>query len=284
MDRDLRCTQFADDTSYYITHNRPGFAQSCINRHLVCLSKYFTDWKMIINHTKTEFINILGFARDTTPKLRRDARNMTITTSGHIIEHSKTMRFLGMHLQTNNRFSFHIDNRLKKANFAKFKLARFFKRRKIPTHVRSSIYKMYVRPIITYAAPVWCRPPNVSSHQMEKLRLFERGILRNATGSTRPRGSFKYPNAKDLYGDANCLRIDRYIGIRHVSFYNKLRNNTNHKFSGILSDRPSGSRTYPKIDLIHSMNESGQLILNDSFSLFNKRYDGLPGTVYSLNQ
>lgn len=284
MDNGLKCTQFADDTSFYITHNRPGFAQCCINRHLVCLSKYFNDWKMILNHSKTDFINILGFTRDTTPKLRRDAHKMTITTNGHVINHSKSMRFLGLHLQCNNRFSLHIDNRLKKAKFTKFKLARFFKRRNIPTSVRSSIYKLYVRPIVTYAAPVWCRPPNVTSHQMEKLRLFERGILRTATGSTRPIGSFKYPNATNLYRDANCLRIDRYIGIRHVGFYSKLRKKLNPKFTGILAERPPGNGTYPKIDLIHTLNESGQLILNDSFSLFNKRYNGSPGSVYSLNQ
>lgn len=280
----LKCIQFADDTSFYYTHKNPGFAQFYFNSHLETLNTYFNDWKMVLNHSKTEFINILGFAKDTNPTLRKKARNIKITSNGTLIKISDNIRFLGLQLQTNNRFIKHIDNRLTKARYAKFKLTRFFKRIKIPSKVRSTIYKMYVRPIITYASPAWCRPPNISSHQMERLRCFERGILRSTTGSVRPRGTYRYPNASSLYADASCLRIDRFVANRHLNFFNKLSASPNEKFAGILAPRSRGSGTYPPIDLIYAMHNDGQLVINDRMSLFNKRYNGLPGPVYSLNQ
>lgn len=132
MDPELKCIQFADDTTFYRTHNNPLVTQYYFNRHLIALNKYFLDWKMKLNNSKTEFINVLGLARDTDYKLRRDSRAMIIVSDGNIIEHSDNIRLLGLQLQTNNRFIKHIDTRLKKANFAKFKLNRFFKKRKIP--------------------------------------------------------------------------------------------------------------------------------------------------------
>lgn len=280
----LICTQFADDTTYHLTHNNPGLAQNSFNLLLKLLFKYFNDWKLVLNHDKTEFINILGLARDTNSSLRRRAKNMRISSGGRLIRHSGCIRLLGMQLQTNNRFIKHIDLRLKKARVAKFHLNRFFKRRKIPINIRCNVYKMYVRPILTYASPVWFRRPNSSSHQIERLRSFERGILRTATGSFRERRSFKHVNASLIYNRARCMRIDRYMAIHHVNFYRKLHTSGNIKFGRIISRRLPGRQTYSAIDYLYALHNDGRLPLNDQFSLFNTRYNGLPGHVYSLNQ
>lgn len=280
----LNCIQYADDTTFFITHNNALAAQNIINTHLVTLNKYFNEWKMLVNHSKTEFINIIGFTRDTNRRTRREARNMIITNNKHMIGHSTSIRLLGVHFQSNNRFIRHINNRLVRANFAKYKLNRFFKRRKIPVNVRCNIYKMYLRPILSYAAPVWCRPPNITSHQMERLRSFERGVLRTATGYARPRGSFLHSNASNLYADASCPRIDRYMATRHCSFYSKLGLSNIPKFTKIVRNFPIGSSTYPRIDLFSAMHNNNQLVLNDQLIIFNKRYNGQPGLVYSINQ
>lgn len=280
----LVCNQFADDTSYFLTHNCPGFAQNILNKHIISLSNYFRDWKMILNHDKTEFINIIGQCRDTRQALRRAARNMKIMANGHLINHSSVMRLLGVYFRPDNRFINHINIRLKKANYAKFKLTRLFKRLSIPINTKSSIYKMYVRPILTYASPVWCRPPLVSSHQMERLRLFERGILRSATNTFRDRGSYIYPSASTIYRVAGCSRIDKYMAERQISFFEKLKSSSNPKFGNIISTRQRGTGRYPVIDLLHVMHEAGQFRINNEFSLFNTRYNHAPGMVYSLEQ
>lgn len=280
----LNCIQFADDTTFYVTHKNPNQIQNYFNTLLVILNQFFSNWKLILNHTKTEFINILGMAKDTNPTLRRRARNIKISLNGNVINHSSSIRLLGLHLQTNNRFNKHITKRLDKARMAKFHLMRFLKRRKIPPDIKCNIYKMYIRPILTYASPVWFSLPNSSSHQIERLRLFERGILRSATNTYRDRGSFKHVNAKILYQRARCLRIDRFMALRHISFYNKIHSANDPKLAGIVAPRRPGIGRYRSIDSIRAMHENGQLIINDQFSLFNTRYNGEGGPVYSLNQ
>lgn len=280
----LKCSQFADDTNFRYTHCDPSFAQTVFNSHLVELHKYFDNWKLILNSSKTEFINILGRAIDTKPRIRRAARNMIIRSHDHQIKPCDSIRLLGMQFQTNNTFVNHINIRLKKANAAKYFLTRFFKRRRIPYNVKCNVYKMYVRPILTYASPVWFRQPSTSSHQCERLRTFERGILRTATNSFRKRGTFKHINASLIYQKARCLRLDRYMALRHVNFYHKLHTVNNRKFNSIVSRRPPGSGRYPSIDYMSVMHDNNQLTINDQFSLFNTRYNGGVGSVYSLNQ
>lgn len=74
------------------------------------------------------------------------------------------------------------------------------------------------------------------------------------------------------------------MALRHISFYNKLHTSSNPKLSGIVATRPPGSGFYQPIDSIRSLHENGQLVINDQFSLFNTRYNGEAGSVYSLNQ
>lgn len=279
----LKCLQFADDTTFYISHSDPPFAQNVLNTFLITLSTYLEKWKLILNENKTEFINILGMARDTNPKLRRLARNMRITLKGNVIKHSSNIRLLGMHLQCNNRFIKHIDNRLSKAKISKFHLNRIFKRYKMPINIKCNIYKIYIRPILSYASPIWCRQPNVSSHQMERLRVFERSILRSATNSHRDRGSYKYINSKYLYNKANCLRIDRFMALRHLKFYNNIHNSNTPKLKNIILHQNENG-PYETIDALLLHHNHGNLVINDQFALFNTRYNQEPGLVYSLNQ
>lgn len=281
QNQSLKCVQYADDTSYYATHSNPSLFQTIFIGHFNNLNKYFKDWKLLLNTGKTEFINILGQAGDTNKNLRKQADEMRITVSGHLVPHSKFIRLLGLHFQRNARFTEHISIRLKKARTAKLLLNRFFKRRAIPTNIKSNVYKLYLRPIITYASPVWCSIPLVSSHQMERLRIFERSALKTSTNSHRSIGSFKHINASIIYKRARCARIDKFMVIRSVKFFNQIAKLNSAKFNHIFKHR---NGRYPSIDYMRKLHASGQLKLNDRLDHFNRRYNGQNGFVYSLNQ
>lgn len=76
--------------------------------------------------------------------------------------------------------------------------------------VKITMYKSLIRPIITYACPIWF---NISPSIMEKLRVFERKCLRTCTSLYRtPQSDYKkYVNNKMLYSKANIIRIDNCI-------------------------------------------------------------------------
>lgn len=77
--------QFADDATTYCTYDNPGHAQNALNKHLVRLSGYFANSKLLLNEGKTEMLHIMGFARDTSRTLRRGARNIKISLKGKLL-------------------------------------------------------------------------------------------------------------------------------------------------------------------------------------------------------
>lgn len=72
------------------------------------------------------------------------------------------------------------------------------------------MYQTLIRPIITYACPVWF---NISPSYMERIRTFERKCLRACTKTYRTpeSGYMKYVSNKKLYEKANVIRIDNFM-------------------------------------------------------------------------
>ena len=122
-----RNLQFADDTSIYVTHDRPDLAQFALNEHLTNLGEFFHNSKLCLNERKSELIHVLGMARDTNPRLRRCTRQIKISISGHVLQASNDIRLLGVRVQTNNRFTKHVELRIQKARRAKFHIGGMLK-------------------------------------------------------------------------------------------------------------------------------------------------------------
>lgn len=279
LHHEIKISQFADDTTLYYTHSEPRLAQNYFNIYLQQLTDWFKNWKLKLVENKTELLHVLGQVRDTDINLRRRIRNMKITLSGHRLEPKNEIRLLGLQFQTNNRFTKNINIRLIRAKNAKFHLNRILRNAKINTKIKITMYKMYIRPILMYASPVWIRQPQVSSHQMERLRIFERQCLRNAANIRRPVGTYKHVKISDIYRVADCIRIDRFAVQNHLSFFNKAKHNV--KFRNILK-RFSG--TYGSMPELLDQHMAGNLLINDRLEIFNRRYNGLSGNVYNTDQ
>lgn len=277
----IKITQFADDTTLHVVHDDPARAQNSLNRYMGKLHKYFTSWRLSLNEKKTELIHILGMARDTNPKLRRLCRNMKIRVNNHTLPIKNNIRLLGLQLQTNNRFTKHITLRLEKAKRAKFHLNRIIKNSKINIKTKTTIYKMYIRPILMHGCAVWCRQPQVSSHQMELLRIFERSVLRSTANIRRERNSYKHVPTKNIYEASDCIRIDRFVVQNHIDFYNKLNHSNNPKFNTIKNS--TARAPYQNMPYLWNQHSAGNLSEDDRVTLFNTRYGGKPGLVYNLD-
>lgn len=206
---------------------------------------------------------------------------MKISISGHALQAKNDIRLLGVRVQTNNRFTRHVESRIQKARRAKFHIGGILRNKHVDKRIKCMVYKLYIRPILTYAAPVWCRPPAVSAHQMERLRIFERSCLRSAANVHRPRGQYKHVRIGRIYSAARCIRIDRFVARNHIRFFAKVKSSSNTKFSQI-ADRPVPG-TYPPIDHIRDLHERGLLVQNDQMLLFHQRYSG-NGLVYNTGQ
>lgn len=131
-----------------------------------------------------------------------------------------------------------------------------------------------------YASTVWCRQPQLSSHQMELMRILERGILRQTANIRRNRGSFKHVCAADVYKNANCIRLDRFAIQNNINFFNNLIAFRNDKFKNICNSYPD--KPYQCMPQLFLRNRMGRLFHNDKLLISNRSYSNCQRLVYNV--
>ncbi|CAG5102748.1 Protein of unknown function [Cotesia congregata] len=98
---------------------------------------------------------------------------------------------------------------LKKGKNAFRANSRIFYDRNIQTKAKLICYQLLVRPIISYAAPIWW---DVGLSVMEKYRKFERSCLKTCLGRYRSAESnyIKRLSNKEIYDLADIRRFDNF--------------------------------------------------------------------------
>lgn len=282
IDDFVKTIQYADDTSLHCTSDSPGRVQNALNLHLIRLSRFFSRWKLLLNENKTELVIFLGFAREASRSLRRRFQNLSISINGFLLRPKARLRFLGLIMNRNNRFVHHVDHALAKARKSYFALRPMFRSQLIDPVVKCNLYKIYVRPVITYASAIWARPVSLSSHQMERLRSFERMVLRQAANVRRNIGSFRYLNSSALHAVSGCPRVDRFIVEKAVGFFQRCHESASPKIHSLT--RPCGGRVFSDLSHVWRLSGNGELYSNGNLLLFHGAYSDANRLVYNINQ
>lgn len=88
------------------------------------------------------------------------------------------VRYLGVILDKRLNFKKHIHNTLTKAQRTLSRIYPLMCRyNKLSTENKLILYKMLIRPILTYAAPIWC---GISNTDFKRLQIFQNKCLRLA--------------------------------------------------------------------------------------------------------
>lgn len=170
-DNDIKNIFFADDTIINITTNKIKRAQEILNRHMNKIANYTKKWKLKLNENKCEQISIIGQCTDTTTATRKQAKNIEIKINNKSIKKCTSVKYLGVMLANNMKFTKHVDHIIKKINSVKTNLAKIFTSKYIKSEIKTLCYKQLIRPMILYACACWM---DISSHQMERIRKCER--------------------------------------------------------------------------------------------------------------
>lgn len=158
---------FADDTIAY----KHSYRIDTIVNHLQkttsnCL-RFFNKWKIRANESKTEAIIFTK---------RRPVINSNILVNNKAVEWCSYVKYLGVILDTRLTFTKHIDTQCHKAIGALVKLFPLLNRDS-SLNIKNKIllYKTVIRPILTYAAPVWS---NTCAANYKKLQVVQNKCLR----------------------------------------------------------------------------------------------------------
>lgn len=189
--------------------------------------------------TKTEAILLTK-----STKMINQQYNHVIKFCGEDIAWKSSAKYLGVILDSKLTFGVNIKENLKKANKALATLYGLMKKNSgLPQFEKLTIYRAYIRPIMTYACPVF---NNAAAIHMKKLQVMQNKCLRmalNAPYRTR---------ITSLHKKAKIPTIKSFIDKLTKSFYEKSAK-SNNKLISSLGHR---HKLVPKSKIRHKMPRS----------------------------
>lgn len=215
----MKKLSYADDTAIIVSEKDVFKAESTINEYLSKVINYTNRFKLKLNKSKCELLVILGRWADIGQYTREKLKIVNIVIEGHKLKLSKEIKYLGITYNKQFHFRTHIDERLKKANNAYYSCKNLFHNKVLDCKVKSLLYKSLIRSIISYGFAAW---NSINSFNMEKIRKFERKMLRACTQLYRKEDSTKYINSSKVYNAANCKRFDVFVNDVQMKFFEKL--------------------------------------------------------------
>lgn len=202
---------YADDFKILVADSKPSIVrrelESLVNR----VVDHYLLWNLRVNPPKCETILYHKPLRFLNVNKRREIREFKINIraggSRYTIEHKKSVRYLGTQLDYLLRMHEHAMTQLTKARSAFRANSRLFFSRSLSTRAKVICYMLLIRPLLTYAFPVWW---NLAASTMEKFRKFERSCLRACLHIYRAPNTKRFISNKIIYNRAGIPRIDSF--------------------------------------------------------------------------
>lgn len=207
---------FADDLIVYLAGKNVKLLQDHLEKLLDNIFKYYKLWNLTPNPSKCEIITFHRPVTNMSGKQKKELQafkiiaNKTDTHDGIIIPRKKSVKYLGYNIDYLLRGNEHIQHQLTKAKQTLKINSKLFYNKHLSTKAKTICYQLLIRPILTYACPIWW---NMGPSMMEELRVLERSILRICTEKSRSKKTNykRYINNTELLNIAEVSRIDSFI-------------------------------------------------------------------------
>uniref|UniRef100_A0ABD2W6P4 Reverse transcriptase domain-containing protein n=1 Tax=Trichogramma kaykai TaxID=54128 RepID=A0ABD2W6P4_9HYME len=203
---------FADDLIIYTAHRNMLKVQNDLQDIFTKIIKYYNQWKLQINPTKCEtilFRHPLSKEMNYTMKHWKEFK-IKDSTQNIAIPHKREVKYLGIILDDLLKFNAHSEAQINKAKKVFAKLSNLFHSPHLSPRAKIISYLCLIRPILISGCPIWFNLPAAS---MEKLRLFERKVIRiclNKYKSAHSNYTRSISNV-NLLTMAGIPRIDSFI-------------------------------------------------------------------------
>ena len=170
---DSTTIQFADDTTVYVTGKDNNDLKQTAERELLKLSQWMKDNGLTINESKTKMIQFLG------TNLEISLNGIPITRCGPS-EIEKSFNFLGIILDNNLTWKYHIEKVISKLNKGRYALFKF--RNCLNKRSKSLLFNSFINSHLRYGISLWgaAKGPTLkklTTTQKSCIRLLSRGIV-----------------------------------------------------------------------------------------------------------
>lgn len=185
---------FADDKALLTFSYRISAIVNRLNQAADKTFKYYNKWKIKVNVQKTEAIIFTK---------RRPVINEKVCFNGHYVDWSKSVRYLGLFLDSKLTFTNHINYSSDKALSLLLKYYPLLNKKSVLSNENKlNIYKIIVRPAMLYASQVWSMTCQTN---FSKLQVQQNKFLRLA-GKYR-----KFTPISTLHKELNIETVYDYV-------------------------------------------------------------------------
>lgn len=208
--KDSEVAYYADDTGIFTSANRSNTIVKRLQKALDTIDLYFQTWKIKINGGKTQAI-IFPFNNQ-----RRRAPSLPLMYRSTQIEFAKSVKYLGVHLDAKLTFAEHIKYTRDKAHTcfgALYPLLR--SRAHLDKSIKMTLFKSMIRPILTYASPVWTDAAQSHRKQLQ--------VIQNKCIKTIFNLPWRQPS-NSLHHITGLAPLDLFISTGTVKFISACRN------------------------------------------------------------
>ena len=228
-DRLLHLALYADDTCILARSLSAEMAIARIQGFLLQLETWFTKWRIKINPTKSSAIM---FAKTVGPKHRFVPRD-DITLFAEKIPWTSDITYLGLVLDSRLSWAKHIEAMRRKAAAINGALRPITDgKSSLSPKNKILLYKTMIRPVITYAAPIWgCARPKL----MYKIQVIQNKLLRHAINAPW------YFRNDQIHDDLDIENILEFITRLTIDFQANIKDIPNNSINSLLNYDPNNS-------------------------------------------
>lgn len=279
---DTQIISFADD-QLLLAWGKDDRAEKRMNNLANKVYEFCSNWKIAINSAKSQLLKITGVKSRLPTQAKNWITKATVKINNIETEATKKLKYLGITINEQFSFNEHLNTVKSKARIISSQLNSVLRSKHVNTQVKSYIYKTILRPIITYGCNTWI---NISSAQIEQLRVFERKQIRMCH-ETRGRSAieqFKYINSKHLYTVTGVTRIDRFAYFSSVAFLRGASQSANAEVMR-ANDSVSLPEDFYRLpyDLLRTFENGNDFDPEGNLIIFHKSSTG-NGLVYAIGQ
>jgi retron-type reverse transcriptase len=224
--------QYADDTAIIARSRNPDQLGKKLQNAAEMIEDWYSDWRLAVNPEKSAAVFF---------QKRRLTKPPEITMFDRAIPWTREAKYLGVLLDDRLNWDPHINNQVAKASAMISSLYPMFCRNsKLSTDNKLLLYKSTIRPMMTYASPVWAY-----SGKTKKMQVLQNKVLRQAVNAPW------YIRNKTLHKDLRLPTIDEFTEKAAANFAASLTAHPNPTLATVWSYDTKDYRRYkrPKIAL-----------------------------------
>lgn len=240
FNKDTTVALFADDTAFFVHGLQHRGITTKLRKAYNSAKGYCEKWRIGLNPAKTEAIL---FPFDGKKRRRPPGNRINLGTTAASdsdaslqaaqqddqLDYAQNLKYLGVTFDSKLLFNEHIKQAVNKATGAAMALYPLFaKSSKLATRTKLLIYKQVVRPIMTYASPVWA---SAAKTHLKTMQVAQNRVLKIILKLGR-----RHPTL-DVHDRASIQMIEEYLAQLNTSFRQRCRDSRYHLIHSLVHHR-----------------------------------------------